>query len=239
MRISFHKFHMHLARVPIFYKVCRSVFEILKNLLLVENQNEFFWIPWYLLKNKMDGQDCIWEAKWYKIGHARLESHYVIKSDLSRHIPLKEKKKKEWSICPRFLLSAVSIQCLVKKYVYLIKKTIKLKDSQVICLLNANRMFHNHAKAGAITQEMTNKVVITSTRHRTPHRHRTPLNPQHFNINMHIPHNVFYTFPEVAGRRISLTIKSSLSWWSFPLLSRPSCLIQGRNCKERLDDSNS
>ena len=43
----------------------------------------------------MDGQDCIWEAKWYKIGYARLESHYVIKSDLSRHIPLKGKKKKK------------------------------------------------------------------------------------------------------------------------------------------------
>ena len=185
----------------------------------------------------MDGQDCVWEAKRYKIGHTRLESHYVIKSDLSRHIPLN--KKKEWSICPRFLLSAVSIQCLVKKYVYLIKKTIKLKDSQVICPLNAKRIFRNHAKAGAITQEMTNKVVITSTRHRTPHRHRTPLNPQHFNINMHILHNVFYTFPEVPARRISLTIKSSLSWWSFPLFSRPSCLIQGRNCKERLDDNNS
>ena len=222
---------MHLPKVPIFYKLCRSVFETTRK-ALGENQNEFCCTPWYPLKNKMDGQDCIWEAKWYKIGHARLESHYVIKSDLSRHIPLK-KKKKEWSICPRFLLSAVSIQCVVKQYVYLIKKTIKLKDSQVICPLNANRIFHNHAKAGAITQEMTNKVVITST------WHRTPLNPQHFNINMHIPHNVFYTFPEVPGRRISLTIKSSLSWWSFPLLSRPSCLIQGQNCKERLDDSNS
>lgn len=25
----------------------------------------------------MDGQDCVWEAKRYKIGHTRLESHYV------------------------------------------------------------------------------------------------------------------------------------------------------------------
>ena len=48
----------------------------------------------------MDGQDCVWEAKRYKIGHTRLESHYVIKSDLSRHIPLKKKRVINLSTLP-------------------------------------------------------------------------------------------------------------------------------------------
>ena len=37
----------------------------------------------------------------------------------------------------------------------------------------------------------------------------------------------------------SLTIKSFFSWWSFPLFSWPSCVIQGRYCKEKLDASHS
>ena len=40
-------------------------------------------------------------------------------------------------------------------------------------------------------------------------------------INMHILHTVLYTFPRVLTRRICWTVKSSFSWWSFPLFSWP------------------
>ena len=52
---------------------------------------------------------------------------------------------------------------------------------------------------------------------------------------MHILRTVFYTFPNVLIRRICFTIKSSLSWWSFPLFLWPSCVIQGWYCKEKFD----
>lgn len=57
----------------------------------------------------MDGQDCAWEAKRYKIGHTRLESHYVIKSDLSRHIPLKKKKSDQFVHASCYLLFQYSV----------------------------------------------------------------------------------------------------------------------------------
>ena len=41
----------------------------------------------------------------------------------------------------------------------------------------------------------------------------------HPDISMHILHTVLYTFPKVLTRRICLTIKSFISWWSFPLFS--------------------
>ena len=52
-----------------------------------------------------------------------------------------------------------------------------------------------------------------------------------------ILHTVFSTFPKVLIRRFCLTIKSSSTCWSFPLFSRPLCLIQGWYCKEKLDAS--
>ena len=44
-------------------------------------------------------------------------------------------------------------------------------------------------------------------------------------------------FPKELSRRICFTIKSFLSYWSYPLFSRPSCAIQGWYCKEKLDAS--
>ena len=41
------------------------------------------------------------------------------------------------------------------------------------------------------------------------------------NISMHILHTVLYTFPKVLTRRISLTIQSFCSHWSFSLFSWP------------------
>ena len=45
-------------------------------------------------------------------------------------------------------------------------------------------------------------------------------NPLHPNISMHILRTVLYTFPKMLIRRICITIKGFLSWWSFPLFSR-------------------
>ena len=61
--------------------------------------------------------------------------------------------------------------------------------------------------------------------------------PLHPNISIHILHNVSYVFPKELSRRICFTIKSFLSYWSYPLFSRPSCAIQGWYCKEKLDAS--
>ena len=41
------------------------------------------------------------------------------------------------------------------------------------------------------------------------------------NISMHILHTVLYTFPKVLTRRITLTIQSFCSRWSFSLFSWP------------------
>ena len=41
----------------------------------------------------------------------------------------------------------------------------------------------------------------------------------------------------VLTRRICPTIKRFFIWWSSPLFSWPSCLIQGWCCKEKLDAS--
>ena len=44
---------------------------------------------------------------------------------------------------------------------------------------------------------------------------------------MHLLHTVLYTFPEVLTWRICLIVMSFFSWWSFPLLSWPLCVIRG------------
>ena len=64
-------------------------------------------------------------------------------------------------------------------------------------------------------------------------------NPLHLNICIYILHTVLYTFPMVLTKRICLTIKNLSSWWSVPLFLWPSCLIQGRHCKEKLDAGHS
>ena len=61
----------------------------------------------------------------------------------------------------------------------------------------------------------------------------------HPNISLHILHTALCTFPKVLPRRISLIIKSSFSWWSFPLFSWLWCLIQGWYCKENSDGGHS
>ena len=50
------------------------------------------------------------------------------------------------------------------------------------------------------------------------------------NISMHILHTVLYTFLKTLTRRVCITIMSFFIWWSFPLFSWPSCLIQGWYC---------
>ena len=45
------------------------------------------------------------------------------------------------------------------------------------------------------------------------------LNHLHPNISMHIPLNIFYTFPNVLKRRICFTIKSFSSWFNHFLYS--------------------
>ena len=65
------------------------------------------------------------------------------------------------------------------------------------------------------------------------------LNPLLPNISMQILQTVLHTFPKRLTRRICLTIKSCFSWWSSPLFSWLSCLIQGWYGKEKLDASHS
>ena len=60
-------------------------------------------------------------------------------------------------------------------------------------------------------------------------------NPLHPYISMHL----LQTFFNSHERRILLTVNNFFSWWSFSLFSRPSCLIQGRYCKEEQDASHS
>ena len=52
---------------------------------------------------------------------------------------------------------------------------------------------------------------------------------------MHILHTVPHTLLEVLTKRICVTINGFLSCWSFPLFSRPYCMIQGWYCREKLD----
>ena len=47
------------------------------------------------------------------------------------------------------------------------------------------------------------------------------LDPLHPNLSRHILLTVLYTFLKVQTKRICLTIKSLLSWWSCPLFSWP------------------
>ena len=61
----------------------------------------------------------------------------------------------------------------------------------------------------------------------------------HPNVNIHIPHTVLSTFSMVMKRRIYLTIRSFLNWWSFPQFAGSLHLIQGWDCKEKLEANNS
>ena len=65
------------------------------------------------------------------------------------------------------------------------------------------------------------------------------INPLHPNFSMYILHTVLYTFPKVLTRRIWLTIRSFLGWWSFHLFLWIYCLIQGLYCEEKLDANHS
>ena len=56
---------------------------------------------------------------------------------------------------------------------------------------------------------------------------------------MHFLHTVLYTFPMVLTKRISLTIKSVFSWWSFLLFSRPQCLFTGWYWKGKMVNNHS
>ena len=61
----------------------------------------------------------------------------------------------------------------------------------------------------------------------------------HPNVNIHIPHTVLSTFSMAMTRRIYLTIRSFLNWWSFPQFVWSLHLIQGWDCKEKLEANNS
>ena len=66
------------------------------------------------------------------------------------------------------------------------------------------------------------------------------VNPLQPNISMHILHTVLHTFSKRLTRRICLTIKSCLnSWWSSPVFSWLSCVIQEWYSKEKLDANHS
>ena len=54
-------------------------------------------------------------------------------------------------------------------------------------------------------------------------------------LKCHFLHTLIYTSPKVLTKRICLTIRSFLSWWSFPIFLRSKCLIQGWHCKEKIE----
>ena len=60
--------------------------------------------------------------------------------------------------------------------------------------------------------------------------------PQH--LCSYSPHYSLY-FPMELTRRICLTIRSFLNYWSFPLFSWPLHLTEGWYCKEKLEASHS
>ena len=59
------------------------------------------------------------------------------------------------------------------------------------------------------------------------------------NISLYILRTFLFTFLLELTGRICLTIRSILNWWSFPLFSWPSYLIQGWYCEEKLETSHS
>ena len=58
-------------------------------------------------------------------------------------------------------------------------------------------------------------------------------------LMIHILYTVLFAFPMVLRRRICLTIRGFLNWWSFPLFSWTLYLIQGRHRKEKWDTRHS
>ena len=62
----------------------------------------------------------------------------------------------------------------------------------------------------------------------------SPLRPS---SRIHILCSALCTFPMVLKRRICVTIRTSLNWWSSSLFSWPLHLIQGWYCKEKLEAS--
>lgn len=55
------------------------------------------------------------------------------------------------------------------------------------------------------------------------------------NINIGVLHTFFCTFPKVLTWRIFLTIRGSISWWSFPFFLITLMCDLGWSCKEKLD----
>ena len=65
------------------------------------------------------------------------------------------------------------------------------------------------------------------------------LNNVHPNISMHTLQTALYTLAEVLTWRICFTIKSSFSWWLFPLFLWGKCVIQGWYYEGKVDASHS
>ena len=78
----------------------------------------------------------------------------------------------------------------------------------------------------SLTHDKTTQLTIT------PEFKPLTLHP---NISMHILLTFLQTFPKRLTRRICLIIKSCFSWWSSPLFSWLSCLIQRWYHNEKLD----
>ena len=57
--------------------------------------------------------------------------------------------------------------------------------------------------------------------------------PLHPTINTCILHTILFTTPMELTRRIYLTVKNFLNWWSFPLFLWLTLLIQWWYCKEK------
>ena len=95
------------------------------------------------------------------------------------------------------------------------KLTVLLR-SQYLQVSNNNHIIN-------IKKKVFNMLPATTVIKEDPHF----LDPLHPNISIYFLHTVLYTFPMALTRRICLTIKSFLSWWSFPSISWPQCLFLG------------
>ena len=130
------------------------------------------------------------------------------------------------------------------QFLFWIKKNLQSKESLLIgtgknnCVykdLEANLISEYRASWLKVFTTFPDQIVNYSMVITRPKR--ILLNPLHPNISRHILHTVHHTCTMVLTRRIWLTIKSCFGWWSFPLFSWPSSVIQGWYCKEKVDAS--
>ena len=96
----------------------------------------------------------------------------------------------------------------LRRYFSLVTNTEKRKNAEFLIVIRPQTL-------GLSTVILFHYDFLTSPS-LTPPEPPPPPPP----IKYHILHNFIYTSPKVLTKRISLTIRSFLSWWSFPIFLR-------------------